>query len=344
MPENPDKPVRFAIAHLFTTGRDPSRDSILHFACRRYGEDLTPQLNDWIVNPGRTIRKRVWDHTRISTKEAEEQPLWDEIRGEVLSFLEGVNMIFVRDSDVATEWFKRVVYKEMTLPPLIDLNEIYQFFLPEEPVPYSDSALIDIGESMRISEGDRQLHKVLAGMTGMLVSILNIILSPKKINSETYHPVYSLLDWALSAEGNQSGFETLFKVASAADKIQWIEDQTGRLIDDSRGNLEYDSPIKMGEYGLIEFIKDWKPSDSYTKHRKPFYKSFMGSEIHDRYKKDNSIRLLLQVLRFILEHTDEESDAREQVASVIEAVETSFKPCGIEYSKSYVDCMRLKTS
>ncbi|MXZ17414.1 MAG: DEAD/DEAH box helicase [Rhodothermaceae bacterium] len=325
MSEEPYKPVRFAIAHLFTTGRDPSRDSILHFACRRYAEDLTPQMNDWIVNPGRTIRKRVWDRALISTKEAEEQPLWDEIRGEVLSFLEGVDLIFVRDSDIATEWVEGVVYAEMDPPPLVDLVEMYQFFLPQESVPYSDSELIALGESMKISEGDRRRDKPLAGMIGMLHSILRVILSRNEIDNETYHPVYGLLDWAQSAEGSQPRFEALFKVASVANKIQWIEDQTGKLIDDSRGKLKYDNPIKMGEYVLIEFIKDWKPSDSDTKHRKPSYKSFIGSEIQDQYEKDSSTRMLLRVIRFIVGNTNSESYTRGDIAHVVEVVKTQFQ-------------------
>ena len=326
MPEDPHIPVRFAIAHLFTTGRDPSRDSILHFACRIYSVGTAPQINDWIVNPGESIRKRMWrrlwQRTGISTREAKEQPLWDEIQDEVLSFLEDVDIIFVRNSDVATKWFKGVVYKESPLPLLVDLTKMYKFFLPEEPVPYSDSALIEIGKSMLISEGGHELHKVLAGMTGVLVSTIDVILKPKESNTGTYHPVYSLLDWALSAEGNQPDFETLFEVASVADKIQWT---VGRLTDDSRGNLKYDSPIRMGEHDLIHFIRDWKPSASDTKGREPFYQSVMGSEIHGRYNKDNSTSMLLQVLRFVVENGDLESDARGLVTNVVVAVEIQLQ-------------------
>ena len=270
----------------------------------------------------RLVWKRLWERTGISIKEAKEQPLWDEIQDEVVSFLEDVDMIFVRNADVATEWFKRFVYGEIPPPLLVDLTKMYEFFLPEKSVPYSDSALIDIGKSMRISEGDRKLHKVLAGMTGVLVNTLDVILEPEKFNTGTYHPVYSLLDWALSAEGNQPDFEALFEVATVADKIQWTE---GRLSDDSRGNLKYDSPTKMGEHDLKHFIKDWKPPASDTKGRGPFYESVMGSEIHDQYNKDNSTSMLLQVLRFIVENGDLESDVQGHVTNVVGAAEIQLQ-------------------
>ena len=319
MPEDPDKPVRFAIAHLFTTGRDPSSDSILHFACRRYGEDTTPQINDWIVNPerkrigGKIIRKRVWIRTGISSKEAEEKLLWEEIQGEVLSFLEGVDMVFVRNSDVATEWFERVVYKERVPPPLVDLTEMYQFFLPEKPVPYSESALIDLGEFVEARKEDRRLHKVLNGMYSMLDSILNVILSRER-NATGYHqPVYSLVDWALSAEGSQPNFEALFKVASVANNIRWVEGQIG--------GLSYDIPVKMEEYDLIQFIKDWKPSDLVEEDREPFDESLIGAEILDQDPKDTSTRKLLQSLRFVLSFADKESEDTEQLTNGVTTVE-----------------------
>ena len=323
MPEDPHIPVRFAIAHLFTTGRDPSRDSILHFACRVYSEGIAPKIKDRIVNPGETIRKHMWqrvyERTGISAREAKEQPLWDEIQDEVLSFLEDVKVIFVRNSDVATEWLKEFVYKEAPLPLLVDLTKMYKFFLPEKPAPYSDSEMIEIGEAMEISEGDRKLHKVLAGMTGILFRTLNVILEkPKKFNTGIHHPVYSFLDWALKAEGNQPDFETLLEVASVAERIQWTE---GRLTDDSRGNLGYDSPIKMGEHDLIRFITEWGPSCPNTKNLEPFHENFMGSEIQHQYKKDNSTRMLLKVTRFIVGNTDSESDAQRHVKNVVEAVE-----------------------
>ncbi len=274
MSENSHKPVRFAIAHLFTTGRDPSRDSILHIACKRYSEKSSPQINDWIVNPEETIKKRVWRRTGISTKQAKDAPLWDEIRDKVLSFLEDIDVIFVRNSDIAAEWFEGIVYRDKTAPTLVDLNEMYQFFLPEEPVPYSDAALIDLGTSMRPSEGDRKLHKILAEMTCILDRILEIILSREKINTKTYHPVYSLFAWALSVDENQSSFHALFKIVTGATRIQWAK----------RAWIEgiyYDNPVKLKEDELRKFIKNWSPSNLIEEDRKPF---------DENYTRTNPIR------------------------------------------------------
>ena len=137
-----NKPIRFAIAHLFTTGRDASKHSILHFACIRYEEGSVPQMNDWLINPDLKqkdgVRIRVVARTGIKRPDVENKPLWTEIRGQVLSFLEGIDFIFIRNSDVDSQWFENVVYKDMTPPTLIDLTEMYQFFLPENPVPDSD--------------------------------------------------------------------------------------------------------------------------------------------------------------------------------------------------------------
>ena len=195
---------------------------------------------------------------------------------------------------------------------------MYKSFLPEKPVPYSDSALIDIGKSMRISEGDRKLHKVLAGMTGLLDSILKAILEPKQINEGTFHPVYSLLDWALSVQGSSPDFRALFKIAAVAARMQW---GTEAEIE----GVTYDSPVKLKEDHLRQFVVNWMPSKLIEKDREPYYESFMGSEIQGRYKKDNSTRMLFQVLRFIVEDTDSERDVRRHVTNVVEAVEIQLQ-------------------
>ena len=318
MSEDAHKPVRFAIAHLFTTGRDPSRDSILHVACRVYSEDMPPQIKDWIVNPGETIGKgmwrRLWIRTGIGTKEAKEEPLWGEIRDKVLSFLEGVEMIFVRNSDVKTEWFEGVVYKGMSLPVLVDLMEMYQFFLPAEPVPYSDSDLINMGKPIKAVERDRRLHKVLAGMTGVLDSILNAILSREEKYTEDFHLVYSLLDWALSVQGNSSAFRALFMVATVAARIQWTT-----IVQIEGSN--YDSPVKLEKGHLRQFIMNWKPSELIEKDRKPFDESLIGAEILNRDPKDASTIKLLQSLRLVISFANEEREDTERLAYGVNTVE-----------------------
>ena len=330
MSEDAHKPVRFAVAHVFTTGRDPSRDSILHVACRIYSEDMSPQINDWIVNPGETIRKgmwrRLWIRTGIGTKEANEEPLWGEIRDKVLSFLESVDMIFVRNSDVKTKWFEGVVYKDMSPPVLIDLMELYQFFLPAEPVPYSDSDLIKMGESTRVSERNRKLHKVLAGMTGVLDSILRVVLKREKNNTEDYQLVYSLLHWALSVEGNSPDFRALFKIATAAARIQWA---TVAQIE----GIYYDSPVRLKEDHLRQFILNWMPSKLIEKDREPFDESLSVSEILDRDAKDSSTSKLLKSLRFVLSFADDKREETERLASGVNTVERLLRELQVHVSK-----------
>ncbi|MXW82407.1 MAG: hypothetical protein F4Z43_02715 [Rhodothermaceae bacterium] len=319
MSEDAHKPVRFAIAHLFTTGRDPSRDSILHVACKIYSEDTTPQIDDWIVNPGETIKKgmwrRLWKRTGIGTQEVKEEPLWDEIRDKVLSFLEGVDMIFVRNSDVKSKWFEGVLYNEMSPPVLIDLMEMYQFFQPAEPVPYSDSDLIRIGEFKRVSERDRKLHRVLAGMTSVLDSILKVILKRENNNTGDYHLVYSILHWALSVEGNSPDFRALFKIAAVAARIQWA------TVVQMEG-IYYDSPVKLEEDHLRRLIINWMPSELIEKDRMLFDESLIGAEIPNRDPNDASTSKLLQALRFLLSFADEEGEDTERLANAVNTVES----------------------
>jgi len=322
------KPLHFAIAHIFTDGRDSLRHSILHFACIRYKNDKPPQMNEWLINPGLkekgTIKKRVVNRTGIDASHVRDKPLWHEIHNEVRSSIEEVDFIFVRNSNVASQWFEKVIFAGRKSPQLIGLTEMYQFFLPEEPVPYSESTLIDLGDSITVYHDNRKLHKVMNGMYGMMDSILRVILSRKEVSTEVHHPVvYSLLDWALSAEGNQPSFDALFKVASIAHNIQWNQSQTEiQFGEDQTGEVFIESPIKMEETELIKYIKNWKPSNLILEDRKPLRESFMASEILSQHELDNSAKNLFQILRFIANLVDQETDSTQRFENVLNKVES----------------------
>lgn len=318
MPEDADKPLSIAIAHLFTTGRDPLRDAILHIACRRYEQGASPQEKDWIVNPERKITRRVYRHTGISKKESAGKPLWEEVRKNVLSFLDEVEVLFIFDSN-SERWFRNVVYEGIALPSIVDLLEAHKFFLPENSSPYSDSAIINMDASAPRSRSIRKLHKVLNGMYGMLDGILGVILSREKIHGEVssteYHyPVYNLLDWSLAVEGAPSAFKAMQRVASKAAKIQW-----------EAGQIEgafYDTPTKLDKEELLLFIENWKPLNPIKEDRKPYNEGFMAGEIPERYSEDNSTRCLLQVLEFILAYAGVISQTPKRVKDDLHAIKS----------------------
>ena len=321
------KRVRFAIAHLFTTGRDASKHSILHIACIRYEEGSSPKMNDWLVNPGLTpkepIKKRVVSRTGIDARHVRDQPLWSDIRSQVLSFLVGIDFLFVRNSDVATQWFQNVVYKDMVPPTLIGLTEMYQFFLPDQPAPYSDSALIELGESITVYPKNRKLTEVMNGMYHVMDRILRVILFSEEHNRERHYPVYSLLGWALSAEGNQPSFVAMYNVASIAHEIEWHHRQTEIQWDeDQNRGIFTESPSQMEDDVLTSYVQNWKPSDLITEDRKPLRENFMASEILDRYELDNSARNLFQIFRFIADLTASETGTtQDQMEDVSQKVE-----------------------
>lgn len=322
--EDTDKPLSIAIAHLFTTGRDTSRDVILHIACRRHQQGTNPQAKDWIVNPGRNITRRVYRRTGISTKESEGKPSWEETRGNVLSFLDGVKVLFIFDTSSETRWFRDVVYKGISPPVIVDLLEVYKIFLPEGSPPYSDSAIINMGAHAPQGKGARKLHEVLNGMFGMLDSILKIILSPERIHRKdntigSCFPVYSLLDWALSVEGAPPAYEAILRVASGASRIRWDVDQI------EEGFYDYDTPKELEEDELLRFVENWKPPNLLKDDREPYSEGSMRGHILERYKDDKSTRLLLKVLDLALQPTKAQGETANRAEYTLQEVKKQLQ-------------------
>ena len=320
--DDSDKPLSIAIAHLFTTGRDTSRDVILHIACRRHQQGVNPRAKDWIVNPGRNVTRRVYRRTGISTKESSEKPSWEEIRCNVLSFLDGVDVLFIYDTRSEARWFLDVVYKGIAIPVIVDLLEVHKFFLPEGSPPYSDSAIINLGEQAPQGKGDRKVHEVLNGMYGMLDSILKAILSPERIHRKdgaigVYFPVYSLLDWALTVEGAPPAYEAILEVASEAARIRWEADQIE--------GVYYDTPKKLEEDELLRFIENWKPPNLLKENRKPYNDDSMGGHIRKRYQDDKSTRLLLQVLDLASQPTKAEGETTNRVEYTLQEIKKKLQ-------------------
>ncbi len=313
-----DKPLRIAIAHLFTTGRNTKRDAIVHLACRRYEQGANPQERDWIVNPERKITRRVYLHTGISTKESEEMPVWHDVHGDVRLFLDGVDVLFVFDSN-AERWFRDVVYGDIASPSIVDLLEAYKFFLPEKSPPYSDLAIMDMEASIPQHSSVRKLNRVLSGMSRMLEAVLEVILKPEKIRNgfrtpKSHYPVYNLLDWSLAIEGASPAFRALQRVAAQAAGIRWETDQME--------GASYRTPVKMDNEELLLFIENWKPSNLIQEDRRPYNEDFMAGEIPKRYLRDKSTRSLLQVLEFVLKYPGTEPQDMGRVKQNLDAIKS----------------------
>lgn len=313
-----DKPLRIAIAHLFTTGRNTKRDAIVHLACRRYEQGANPQDRDWVVNPERKITRRVYLHTGISTKESEGMPVWHDVHGDVRLFLDGVDVLFVFDSS-AERWFRDVVYGDTASPSIVDLLEAYKFFLPEKSPPYSDLAIVDMEASIPQHSGARKLNRVLSGMSRMLEAVLEVILKPEKIRNgfripKSHYPVYNLLDWSLTIEGASPAFKALQRVAAQAARIRWETDQME--------GASYRIPVKMDNEELLLFMENWKPSNLIRGDRKPYNEDFMAGEIPERYSRDKSTRSLLQVLEFVLKSPGTEPQDMRRVKQNLDAIKS----------------------
>jgi Rad3-related DNA helicase len=169
---------------------------------------------------------------------------------------------------------------------------------------------------------DRKLHEVLNGMYGMLDSILKVILSPEEIYRKdnaigSYFPVYSLLDWALTVEGSPPAYEAILRVASEADRIRWEADQIEGVF--------YDTPKKLGEDELLRFVENWKPPNLLKENRRPYNDGLMGGHMLQLYSDNKSTRLLLQVLRLVLQHTEAEGETTNQVEYALREIKKQLR-------------------
>ncbi|MCY4232332.1 MAG: exonuclease domain-containing protein [Bacteroidetes bacterium] len=95
MSEKGVPPIRFAIAHCFTTGRNTHRDALLQVVCKIYYINREPLTIDWIVNPERKITRRVYTRTGISTQDAQQKPKLNEIYQEIQQYFTDLDVVFI---------------------------------------------------------------------------------------------------------------------------------------------------------------------------------------------------------------------------------------------------------
>ncbi len=317
-------PIRFAIAHCFTTRRNPDKGALLQVVCKRYHHDRAPQIKDWIVNPGLGITRRVYERSGISTQQAQQKPSFEEIHSDILQFLENLDVLFICDLDEEAKWFKTAILHGASPPVLVDLVEKFKYFLPERQTPYSDLRVISLAENKK---GESKIYQILRGMTIMLDDILQSILIRAEVEDDPYnYPVYSLLHWALSSAPIDKTFYSILAVASQAYKVQW---ESGQIAE-----IAYDVPKLMSRDQLQSFVNKWQPSDLIEKGRKTYDESvLMGDE------KNQSAKGALQVLK-CLAASDDEADTSKRLREYTQKVEGLLREFEVHLFK--FSCLLMK--
>jgi len=305
------RPIRFAIAHCFTTH---SKGAILQVICKRYYHDRGPQTRDWIVNPGFSITRRVYERSGISTKEAQKKPSLKEVRGDIVKFFADLDVIFVCDLSGEKNWFDKIIFHGITSPLIVDLIEKYKYFLPERHTPYSDNKIISLTNK---GQSGPKIYQVLGGMTRMLDDILQAILIRMKIEEDPYnYPVFSLLDWALSSRAIDESFYSIYSVASQAYKIQWVSGQIAETA--------YDAPKLMSRDQLERYVIEWKAPDLIEQGRTPYDESIKVGGASGQTQSHHSAKMALEILRFLAASQDE-AETVEILEGFIQTVEALFR-------------------
>ncbi len=246
------KPLRVGLGHLFTTGQDTARDSIVHIAGAGFGAKGDPKECDWVLNPGRKISQRLYNLTGISGRESAAQPSWSKARKDISGFFAGLDVLFVCSIRRQPDWFRDVVLRGVNAPPvLVDLLEMTQFFRPEVGIPYTEGALIQMVPAKRERKGGRPLLRALDGLRLLLSRVLSALLEGNAADSDdAQFALYGLLGEALSAERAPPEFEALFGVARCAHAIRWEKGRSGLL---------YDRPRAMPGEDLRAYVRSWQP-------------------------------------------------------------------------------------
>lgn len=212
---------RIGIGHLFTTGRNVAKDRIIHVGGTWYSVgDAQPVTRQWVLNPQRTVTKRVWAKTGVTKRDCEGKDSWSAAEAEIASFFAGVDILFVFNADNQYAWFRDAVLSSVKNPPvLVDLLDMGRFFLPGDRPLFTEETLM---ERVPGAHSGYRLPHVLKGLSMVLDDILRAILHGSELNGiEGTHMVYALLEDALSAADPPEDFRAVFEVATRAHELRW---------------------------------------------------------------------------------------------------------------------------
>ena len=212
---------RIGIGHIFTTGRNLAKDRIIHIGGTRFSAGNTPpERKHWILDPQRTITKRMWAKTGVSKRDCAGRDSWSVSEAEVASFFSGVDILFVFNADNQYAWFRDVVLPSVKNPPvLVDLLDMSRFFLPGGRPLFTEEILM---ERVPGAHSGYRLPHVLTGLRKVLDDILRVILRGSELNGiEGSHMVYALLQEAISAPDPPEDFHAVCEVATRAHELRW---------------------------------------------------------------------------------------------------------------------------
>ena len=212
---------RIGIGHLFTTGRNVTKDRIIHVGGSWYslGDDQ-PVTRHWVLNPQRTVTKRMSAKTGVPKRDCEGRDPWSVAEAEIASFFAGVDVLFVFNADNQHAWFRDAVLASVKNPPvLVDLLDMSRFFLPGGRPLFTEETLM---ERVPGTPSGYRLPHVLKGLSMVLDDIIRAILCGSELDwIEGTHMVYALLEDALSATDPPEDFRAVFEVATRAHEIRW---------------------------------------------------------------------------------------------------------------------------
>ncbi len=210
--------LRIGIGHLFATGANPSRDALFHVACTCYTTEAPPEPRQWILNPGRTITRRLYQKSRLSTAVCSEAPGWADLGPHTITpFFADLDILLIYNLENERAWFQEIVLDAVKTPPIcVDLFEMAQFFLPDRALHHADALLdqtLGVGGWQR---AEPRLPSLIRGYRAVLQDILTAI------RAAPYG--YALLKQAVSPSNTPIAFSVIYELARQATQIKWTTD------------------------------------------------------------------------------------------------------------------------
>jgi ATP-dependent DNA helicase DinG len=206
--------LRVGIGHLFASGGNLSYDKVFHVGGVRLSRDEPPQYQDWIIDSGRRITKRLYEKSQVTNAQSESSARWSDRRHDIQRFFGELDVLFVFSLYQEQRWFTEFVLSGVEDPPIvIDLQSLARFFVP-------DRTFYDLDEliSRAVPDNEWNMRKPrlpygLRGLTALLDDLIKTIVAPSS-DSDSTPFVLSLLAHALDEEGHPD-FKVIFEVVKA---------------------------------------------------------------------------------------------------------------------------------
>ncbi|RMH53147.1 MAG: hypothetical protein D6685_16035, partial [Bacteroidetes bacterium] len=185
---------RFAVFHVFAAGPPSSAPAPVHIGLLPItAEAPGAVVQDWVVNPGEAISRRLYEAGRVSTEQAGAAPPWEAVRPRVQEALAGFDAVFVFDTGYEAAWIQPLL-DGPDAPLLVDLRALAEVFLPHR----------DLFDLRRLCEltvpgyrrSEPQLPFLLQAFRTLLADVAAVLLTPAP-DLDGIHPAYAWLQHAV---------------------------------------------------------------------------------------------------------------------------------------------------